>query len=44
MLNESVYERVRRAYHVEKESVNWIAQEEGYSCQVITKIESRDLQ
>src|SRR6266853_1780562 len=44
MLNESAYERVRRAYHVEKKSVNWIAQEEGYSCQTITKIESRDLQ
>jgi transposase len=38
MLNESAYERIRRAYHREKKSINRIAQEEGYSRQTITKI------
>src|SRR5690348_15722759 len=38
MFDESVYERIRRAYHVEHKSVNQIAQEEGYSRQVITKM------
>lgn len=38
MLDESVYERIRRAYYVEKKSINRIAQEKGYSRQVVTKI------
>lgn len=38
MFDEHVYERVRRAYHVERKSVNQIAQEEGYSRQAITKM------
>jgi len=38
MLNESAYERIRRAYHIEKKSINQIAQEEEYNRQTITKI------
>ena len=38
MLNESAYERIRRAYHVEKKSINRIVQEMGYSRPTITKI------
>lgn len=38
MLDESAYERIRRAYHVERKSINRIAQEEGHSRQTITKI------
>ncbi len=41
MFDERVYERVRRAYHVEHKSVSQIAQEEGYSRQVITKMVNR---
>src|SRR5712692_8118202 len=38
MFDEHVYERVRRAYYVEHKSVNQIAQDEGYSRKVITKM------
>ena len=37
-LNESEKERIRRAVHLEKKSINRVAQEEGYSRQTVEKV------
>jgi hypothetical protein len=38
MLNESEKERIRRAVHLEKKSINRVALEEGYSRQTVEKV------